>query len=257
MFNPLVLRMPQAFERVKTPMHAARPELRHVAFTLFVHDALGWFCDNGALRAVKLACVALPRKSKATQRCESACLKLSRALGHGGRRQLRIGRAALGHGNGTFRLTRQDPAVQAYLLLTEDDADASEGLQAWGVYALAVQVDAAFEHLQSTTTLAWLPAPADPADWRIHSTSRLVCMARRDVLTTEELGPLKRASSASGSRRQSARGGHQCEVHSQGQLGSKSPGSSSSANSGARGRVTLEPCPDFLLAQAALKPSRA
>ena len=152
MFNHLFFTHAPSFRAQVENANAHRldPELRHVAFTLFVHDALGWFRDNSALQAVKLTCVALPEiesNPKAVRIRHH--LKLSSTgytVADDNYALVALPWAMMG--DGTFELTRQDPAVQAFLSLTEDDADASEGhlSYAGAVHALAVRVDAAFEH---------------------------------------------------------------------------------------------------------------
>lgn len=130
--------------------HKLDPELRHVAFTLFVHDVLGWFREHGNLQTVKLTCVALPEiesSPKAVRvRHHLKLTSMGHLVGEDDYPMSALPWAMLG--DGVFELQRTDPAVQAFLALGDDNNVSHEGHIHYAglVHALALRVDAAFEH---------------------------------------------------------------------------------------------------------------
>ncbi len=152
MFNHLFFTQAAAFRAQVENANAGKldPELRHVGFTLFCHELLGWFRDHPSLQSVKLTSVALAELESAPKAVRIRHhLKLT-SLGHpvdSSDEQL-LGLLPWSLlGDGVFEIARSHPTVQAYLALNENDTLSHEGhIQYAGmVHALALHVDAAFE----------------------------------------------------------------------------------------------------------------
>lgn len=126
--------------------HISRSRVQ--ALMKYIFDALTWFDQNSSLQSVKLTCGALPESTADSIRVRHHFLLNGTWTGNQAVKLPAVEEYALESlpwqllGNGSFELTRDDPAVQQFLRLDEHDERSSELLDGL-LYSLASRMNAA------------------------------------------------------------------------------------------------------------------